>query len=218
MEDCTKVTRVWGVGLLMGRREKILALDSLSDFWALQRQSASLLNRFDSIVGTSLESNFAAFKKAIEIFTRDPRSDEFAAFNQDLIKLFDISQRIEALAESKMISGLPKGMSTIDVKLLRTTQKYEVKALNAFIEACELGIRWAFARQVVLLQNSGKTDEAILLTVGFLTKRGIYGNWTKKPAQNIKPLEAAMLRYFAQADKWWRISNKGNAILLKPRW
>ena len=105
-----------------------------------------------------------------------------------LEKLPGIVERIKALPKS-------------DVRELRIMQESEVKALNAFIEACKFGTLWVRIRQVLPLLNSGETDEVIALKVD--ESRDWVKRARKEAASNCKPLEAAMLFRFAQAYKWW---------------
>ncbi len=115
----------------------------LQAFQQMQHEAGSIVGRICPTHGPSLDDNFTAFKKALEVLAHGSLSDEFTAFEEALEKLPRISEGMKALAKSNVILEPMKGLTKSDVRIVRATQKYEVKALNAFIEACKLGIYWA---------------------------------------------------------------------------
>ena len=54
---------------------------------------------------------------------------------------------MEALERLPGILERMKAVPKSDVRKVRMIQDFEVKALNAYIQACELGINWAQERQ-----------------------------------------------------------------------
>lgn len=167
-------------------------LDSLDP---LRYEAASIYDGICPTRGPSLTDDFAAFKKALTAVA-DGSQHESAVFVEALEKLPGIVERIQAL---------PKN----DVKELRNMQDFEVKALNAFIEACILGMTWARIRRISPLLNSRAPDEVIALKVG------VSSDWVKMArkelARNSKPLEAAMFMRFTQAHKGWEAEDKAES-------
>ena len=171
----------------------------LNSFDPLRYEAASLYNRICPTRGPSLNDNFAAFKNALKAVA-DGSQHESAIFAETLEKLPTIVERIKAL---------PKN----DVKELRKMHEFEVKALNAFINACALGMTWVRIRQISPLLNSGEPDKVIALKVG------VSSDWIKMAkkelARNSKPLEAAMFMRFTQAYKGWEMEDREESSFWK---
>lgn len=167
-------------------------LDSLDP---LRYEAASIYDGICPTRGPSLNDNFAAFKKALKAVA-DGSQHESAVFVEALEKLPGIVERIKALPKS-------------DVREVRMMQEFEVKALNAFIEACELGIFWARIRELTPLLNSEEADEVIASKVG--SSRDWVKQARKELARNSKPLEAAMFMRFTQAYKGWEAEDKAES-------
>ncbi len=208
----------------MKKKEKIQSTQWLFSFQQMQREAGYLVGRICPTHGPSLDDNFSAFKKTLEGLAHVSLPDEFTAFEEALEKLPRISEGMKALAKSNVILEPVKGVTKSDVRIVRATQKYEVKALNAFIEACKLGINWVLARQILALLNSGETDYEVIAS-----KLGCSREWSEKLARDWKqgsgnsrnvhhPLETAMFFRFTQAHKWWELSDKGHTILSDPHW
>jgi len=176
----------------------------LFSFRPLQNEAASIYNRICPTHGTlsvaRLNDYFAAFKKALEaVADGSPHGSD--VFLEAVEKLPGIVERMKAHPKS-------------DVREVRKVQEFEVKALNAFIEACNLGIFWATVRQLSPLLNSGETDEVIALKVD--SSKDWVKLARKEAARNCKPSESAMYIRFAQAYKCWEAaSNAESAFFIK---
>lgn len=114
----------------MKDKDKIQGGQWLISFQHLQIEAGSIIGRICPTRGISLDDNFAAFKKALEVLADSSLSDEFTAFEEALEKLPGILERMKAF-------------TTSDVTKVRMIQKAEVNALDAFIEACILGVAWS---------------------------------------------------------------------------
>lgn len=117
----------------MKEKDKIEGGRWLFSFQQIQIEAASIINRICPTRGPSLDDNFTAFKRTLEALANDsPR--ESAAFAEALERLPGVLERMKAVPKS-------------DVRKVRMIQDFEVKALNAYIQACELGINWVQERQ-----------------------------------------------------------------------
>ena len=165
----------------------------------LRYEAASVYNGICPTRGPLLNDNFAAFKDVLKAVA-DGSQHKSAVFAETLKKLPMTVERIKALPMS-------------DVKELRKMQEFEVKALDAFINACILGMTWTRIRQISPLLNSGEPDEVIALQVG------VSSDWVKMArkelARNSKPLEAAMFMRFTQAYKGWEVVDKAESSFWK---
>jgi len=117
----------------MKEKDKIQGAQWLLSFRQIQIEAASIIDRICPTRSRSLNDNFTAFKKALEALA-DGSTHESAAFVEALERLPGILERMKAAPKS-------------DVRKVRMIQNFEVKALNAYIHACELGINWAQERQ-----------------------------------------------------------------------
>ncbi|MFC1871292.1 hypothetical protein ACFLYF_02680 [Chloroflexota bacterium] len=171
-------------------------LDSLDP---LRYEAASIYNRICPTRGPSLNDNFAVFKKSLEAVAQGSPHESAV--------LVEVIEKLPVIVER--ISAVPKS----DVRELRKLQEFEVKALNAFIEACKLGISWASVCQLSPLLKSGEKDEGIASKVGSSTD---WVKWARKEAaSNCKPLESAMFIRFTQAYKGWELVDKAESSFWK---
>jgi hypothetical protein len=114
-------------------KDKIRGGQWLLSFQQIQDEAGSIIDRICPTRSPSLDDDFRAFKKALEALA-DGSIHESAAFVEALERLPGILERMKAVPKS-------------DVRKVRMIQDFEVKALNAYIHACESGINWAQERQ-----------------------------------------------------------------------
>jgi hypothetical protein len=171
----------------------------VSSFRPLQDEATSIYNRICPTHGAlkiaRLNDYFTVFKKALEaVADGSPHASD--VFIEAVEKLPKIVERMKALPKS-------------DVREVRKILEFEMNALNAFIEACNLGIFWATVRQLSPLLNSGETDEVIALKVN--SSKDWVKLARKEAARNCKPLESAMYIRFAQAYKCWEAASNADS-------
>ena len=117
----------------MREKDKIRGGRWLLSFQQIKIEAGSIIDRICPTRSPSLDDDFRAFKKALEALANGS-THESAAFVEALERLPGILERMKAAPKS-------------DVRKVRMIQDFEVKALNAYIHACELGINWAQERQ-----------------------------------------------------------------------
>lgn len=117
----------------MKEKDKIQGARWLLSFQQIQIEAASIINKICPTRSPSLDDDFTAFTKALEAFA-DGSPHASAAFLEADERLPGILERMKAAPKS-------------DVRKVRMIQDFEAKALNAFIEACKLGIVWAHKRE-----------------------------------------------------------------------
>jgi hypothetical protein len=170
----------------------------LDSFDPLRHEAACLYNEICPTRLPSVKDSFTAFKNTLKIVA-DGSQHESSAFAETLENLPGIVERIKAVPKS-------------DMKELRKMQEFEVKALNAFIEACELGVLQVRIRGLTPLLNSEEADEVIA------SKVGCSRDWVRqarKWAKDCNPLEAAMFMKFVQAHKGWELVDKAESSFWK---
>jgi len=175
----------------------------------LRYEAASIYNRVCPTHGTPLNDNFTAFKKALEADAKALAIDAAADSPHEPSVFVEVFEKLPVIVER--MKALPKS----NVREVRTMQESEVKAVDAFIEACKLGILWARIRELTPVLKSGEPDEAIAL------KEGWSKDWVKRArkeaAADCKPLEAAMFFRFTLAYKWWKLENKAESAFFDLR-
>lgn len=174
---------------------------NLDSFQPLCLEAASIYDRICPTHGMPVNDNFTAFKKALEAVA-DGLPHESAVFVEALEKLPGIVERIKALPKS-------------EVRELRMVQEFEVKALNAFIEACKLGVSWVFACQILTLLNSGTTDYEVIASKVGCSREWVEVVVKRSKRGNVDPgLEGAIAFRFTQAYKWWKAEIKAEDAFL----
>jgi hypothetical protein len=174
----------------------------LYSFQPLQVEAASIYDRICPTHGIPLNDCFTAFKNALE-------ADANIFIDAAAGSPHEPSVFVEVLEKLPAIIGRMKALPKSNVRILRNLQEFEVKALDAFVEACKLGIVWADIRELAPMLKSGETDEAIAFKTGW-SRDGIR-RARKEAARDCKPLEAAMRFRFTQAYKWWALASKAES-------
>jgi hypothetical protein len=175
----------------------------LLSFQPLQFEAASIYNRICPTHGTPLDDSFIGFKKALEADAKRIAIEDAAGSPHEPSVFVEVFEELPVIIDR--MKALPKS----NVREYQTLQKAQVKALDAFIEACKLGILWARIRELTPVLKSGEADEAIALREGW--SRDWVKRARKEAASDCKPLEAAMFIRFTLAYKWWQTGAKAES-------
>jgi len=189
----------------MKERDLIKAKQWLESFQPIKSEAHGIMDNV-GLTWLSIDDDVRAFRKTID--AAYDLKDEYDALVNALKKLPEISERMKAFPKS-------------DVRKVRTIHNFEVKALNAYRDACDLGLSWVKAQWALALMSSGETNYDIIASKVGLTRKFVE-RVDKTSIIAILPsgerldnmryvdsrLWDAVVFCLTQAHEWWAASNK----------